>query len=123
MIGIGLLVFFLIPGLLSYSALYGLFHSGRAVAPEPPGVNTIEAAVVILLCSAVLHVLTALVIAGNAVICQEIVCPVRVPAAWLDPYARAFEAVERQRATARALSGLLLLALGQGALAYALARA
>lgn len=119
MIGIGLILFFLVPGLLAYAALYGLFHSGKAIAPEPPGVNTIEASVVILLCSAAAHALTTLLIAGNGLFCAAVACPLRVPAAWLDPYARTFAAVEHQGITARPLGGLLVLALAQGSLAYA----
>lgn len=123
MIGIGLLLFFLVPGLLAYAALYGLFHSGKTVAPEPPGVNTIEASLVILLCSAVVHALTTSLIAGNAALCAAVPCPMTVPAAWLDPYARAFAAVESKGITARALGGLLALTLAQGGLAYAGVRA
>lgn len=117
-IGVGLLLFFLVPGLLAYAALYGLFHSGKTIAPEPPGVNTIEASVVVLLCSAAAHVLTTLLFAANAKLCQVAPCPLTVPAAWLDPYARAFEAVERKGIATRALGGLLALALAQGGLAY-----
>ena len=118
MIGIGLLLFFLVPGLLAYAALYGLFHSGRAIAPEPPGVNTIEAAIVILLCSAGAHALTAALFAANDALCRAVPCPIRVPDAWLDPYARALSAVEAKGVTARALGGLLAIALAQGGLAY-----
>lgn len=123
MIGVGLLLFFLVPGLLAYAALYGLFHSGRTIAPEPPGVNTIEASVVILLCSAATHALTTMLFAGNAELCRTVSCPLTVPAAWLDPYARAFEAVERKGIAARTLGGLLVLALVQGGLTYAGVRA
>ena len=123
MIGVGLLLFFLVPGLLAYAALYGLFHSQRTIAPEPPGVNTIEASVVILLCSALAHALTISLFVGNAVLCDAVACPLSVPAAWLDPYARAFTAVESKGITARALGGLLMLALIQGGLAYAGVRA
>lgn len=119
MIGVGLVLFFLVPGLLAYAALYGLFHSGKAIAPEPPGVNTIEASVVILLCSAAAHAATALLIAGNALVCEALACPVRVPAGWLDPYALTFAAVEHQGISARALGALLVLGLTQGTLAYA----
>lgn len=122
MIGVGLFVLFLIPGLLAYSAIYGLFHSGKSIAPEPPGVNTIEASVVILLCSAAVHAVTAAAVAGNALFCEFLACPVRVPGAWLDPYARAFHAMGSKGANARILAALLLLATAQGGLAFGLVR-
>lgn len=122
MIGVGLLLFFLIPGLLAYAALYGLFHSGRSIAPEPPGVNTIEASLVILLCSALVHAATALSVAGLVTLCDATACSTHSVSARLDPYALAFDAVERQGIGAGALGGLLLLALAQGGAAYALVR-
>lgn len=122
MLGPGLLLFFLIPGLLAYCAIYGLFHSGKSIAPEPPSVNSIEAVTVILLCSAIVHAVTGLLIEVNDWVCAGGGCPITLRPTYLDPYARAFAAVEDKSVSGHALGGLLFFALVQGGIAYALVR-
>lgn len=87
MLGAGVLVLFLLPGLATYSALYGLFSPRRSIATQPPPANSIEAATLIVGAAAAAHaVATFLVATARAVF-----------AAWgwtsPDPYAAALQAV------------------------------
>ena len=122
MIESGLLLFFIVPGLLAYCALYGAFHSGRSIAPEPPSASSIEAVTIILLSSVVVHVTSAVLIHVNHVVCNHLPCPIRLPRGLLDPYAAALGAIEREKASGEAIGGLLGVALSQGIAAYALVR-
>lgn len=118
MLEAGLLLFFLVPGLLTYCAIYGLFHSGKAIAPQPPDVNSIEAVTVIFLCSTVVHASTAVLIDLNSWLCSAQSCSLTLPSGLLDPYARAFQAIDGKGVTGHALGGLLGAALLQGIVAY-----
>lgn len=122
MIESGLLLLFLIPGLLAYCAIYGLFHSGKAIAPEPPGVNSVEAVTVILLCSVVVHATAGTLIFLNALVCESQICPVAFPAALLDPYSTAFRSLKDAQAPGRTLGMILGISLAQGVVAYVLVR-
>lgn len=123
MIESGLFLFFLIPGLLAYCALYGLFHSGKAIAPEPPGVNSVEAVTVILLCSVTVHAAAGALIFVNGLVCHAGFCPISAPNAWLDPYSVAFRSLKDAQAPGRTLGMLFGVSLLQGIAAYALVRA
>ena len=95
MLETGILLLFLAPGLAAYAALYGLFHNGKAIAPEPPSANTIEAVVVIAGMSLLVHAGTAALFSANDLVCARFAgaCPFRVPAPWLDPYRSALDVV------------------------------
>lgn len=123
MIQSGLLLFFLVPGLLTYCALFGAFHSGRSIAPTPPAATSVEAVTLVVLGSAVVHGMTAILIHMNGVICRNLACPVPLPAGLLDPYAAAFDVIGRGAASSDALGGLLVIALAQGIVMYVLVRA
>lgn len=85
MLATGVLLLLLAPGVAAYAALYGLFHSGKAIAPEPPGANTLETVTIIGGVSLVMHAVCAAAFAFNDVICDA-QCPIKVKPAWLDPY-------------------------------------
>lgn len=114
----GILLFFLIPGLLFYCGLYGLFHSGKTIAPEPPGANTIEAITVVLLSAAVIHAVTALGVSLNEALCERVICIVSVPLQSVDPYVLASQASKGQQFTHGGVIALLGAALLQGIVAY-----
>lgn len=122
MIESGLLVFFLIPGLLAYCGLFGTFDSGRAIAPEPPPPSSIEVVTIVLLASAIVHVTSGALVFLNDVIRAAGVTLVHLPAGLIDPYAAAFHAMDHGAASGRALGGLIGIALLQGAAAFALVR-
>jgi hypothetical protein len=118
MLETGILILFMIPGVAAYAALYGLFHNGKAVAPEPPSANSVEAAVVIIGASVLIHTVTAIAFAVNSAACQN-GCPVKVPVAWLDPYAAAVSALSGKGIAGTALAMTLTAVVVQGAAAYA----
>ncbi len=72
----GIVVLFLVPGLIAYCAIYGVFHSGKAIAPTPPTANSIEAVTVILLASVAAHGITALLFVANDRLCGALRCPI-----------------------------------------------
>lgn len=122
MIESGLLLFFLIPGLLTYCAFYGTFHSGKSIVPEPPAPGSIEIVTLVLLSSAVVHVTSASLIHLNHIAIEHIGSLVALPAGLLDPYAAAFGAIEAEQVNGDALGGLVGIALLQGLIAYKLVR-
>lgn len=75
----GIVVLFLVPGLIAYCAIYGVFHSGKAIAPTPPTANSIEAVTVILLASVAAHGVTALLLVANDALCGALRCPIPLP--------------------------------------------
>ncbi|MGZ2410739.1 hypothetical protein ACUXST_000136 [Sphingomonas sp. F9_3S_D5_B_2] len=118
----GIFLFFLVPGLLAYCALYGLFHSGKAIAPEPPAAHSVEAVTVILLAAVAVHVASAVLIAINSAICYRIGSLVSVP---MEPdiYVTASKAMSAKQISADELVELLGASLAQGILAVAGIRA
>ena len=52
---LGAALLFLVPGLLAYCALYGIFGSGLKISVAPPPANSIEALTVVLLASLFAH--------------------------------------------------------------------
>ncbi|MBX3592917.1 hypothetical protein [Sphingomonas sp.] len=123
MIESGLLLFFLIPGLLSYCAFYGTFHSGRSIAPEPPAPGSVEIVTLILLSAAVVHVTSAAFIHINHIFVAKVGGILHLPAGLVDPYAAAFRAMGSQEASGDAIGGLVGIALMQGLIAYVIVRA
>ena len=77
---------FLIPGLLAYCALYGIFsRRTQSIAPPPPPANSIKTITIVLVASVIVHGLTALLIGLNGQLCSTFCClPVRE--GWDDPY-------------------------------------
>lgn len=117
MLETGVLLLFLVPGLAAYAAIYGLFHSGKAIAPEPPSANTVEAVVIIAGASIAVHALTAFGFALNVAICRE-GCPVGVPRGWLDPYGAALGVTSGGTATGSSIAFALGGIAVQGAATY-----
>lgn len=113
----GIIVLFLVPGLMAYCALYGLFHNGKAIAPEPPSANSVEAVTVILLASITVHAVTAGLFTANNLVCTGS-CPFDAPATWLDPYRPATSAIANGTANGSALTFLLMAVIVQGLVAY-----
>ena len=70
MLETGVLLLFLVPGVAAYAAIYGLFHTGKTIAPEPPSANSIEALVIVVGASIVIHALTSLVFTVNLAVWQ-----------------------------------------------------
>jgi hypothetical protein len=109
----GLLLLFIAPGLAAYSALYGLFHSGKSIAPEPPAANAVETIAVIASAALLSHFLTAAAFGLNMAWCiSELPCPLHVPVSWFDPYRSVFTAMAGKgmgtSGTAMALGGVLI---------------
>lgn len=121
MLETGILLLFLVPGLAAYASIYGLFHSGKTIAPEPPAANTIEAVIVIAGASVVVHLLCAGAFTLNGALFSTHYL-LSVPPAWLDPYRSALAAVAGKGIGGTAL-GLALAAVSvQGATTYSAAR-
>jgi hypothetical protein len=114
----GLILFLLVPGLLVYCALYGIFHSGRTIAPEPPAANSIEAVTVILIASLAVHGITAVAISMNEAMC----CLIETSFSPPDLYDTATRALANDDIRSETLTTLLIAALVQGVVAYAAAR-
>jgi hypothetical protein len=121
MLETGILLLFLAPGLAAYAALYGLFHNGKAIAPEPPSANTIEAVVVIAGVALLVHAATAALFSLNDLACM-VVCPVPVPATWLDPYHSALDVVGGKGIGGNAVTLALIGVTAQSLLTYAAIR-
>lgn len=121
MLETGILLLFLAPGLAAYAAIYGLFHNGKAIAPEPPSANTIEAVVVIAGVALLVHAATAALFSLNDLACSA-ACPIQVPTPWLDPYHSAFDVVGGKGIGGDAVTVALLGVAGQSLLTYAAIR-
>lgn len=121
MIESGLLLFFLVPGLLACCAFYGTSHSGRSIAPEPPPGSS-EIVTLVLLSSAVVHFTTATLTWLNHLVASHVGALLTLPAGLVDPYAAAFRAIRDQQADGHAIGGLIGIALLQGGIAYHLVR-
>lgn len=117
MFGTSIALLFLIPGLAAYAAIYGIFHDGKRIAPEPPGANTVEAVIIIAGVSVVVHAATSSLFALDRVICHG-GCPLTVRAGWVDPYGSAIKAVTGHGIGGTALSLALLAVCGQAAVIY-----
>ena len=121
MLETGVLLLFLVPGVAAYAAIYGLFHTGKTIAPEPPSANSIEAVVIIVGASIVVHAITSLLFTINLGVCS-FGCPVRLPGTWLDPYGGAMRALAGGGIGGTALSLSLLGVVVQGAIIYGAVR-
>ncbi|MFV0625015.1 hypothetical protein ACBY01_13535 [Sphingomonas sp. ac-8] len=118
MLETGILLLFLAPGLAAYAAIYGLFHDGKAIAPEPPSANTVEAVIVIAGAALLVHAATAALFSLNGLVCAHATCMVRVPAPWLDPYHSALDVVGGKGIGGNAVTVALLGVAGQSLLTY-----
>lgn len=101
-----------------YAGLYGLFHSGKTIAPEPPAANTIEAITVVLLGAAVIHAIFALLVSLNNPICENLWCPISTSFKSVDPYVLASSAAKGEQLTHGGVLALLGAALFQGVVAF-----
>lgn len=112
MLQTGLLLLFLLPGLAAFCAFYGLFHNGKAIAPEPPAANSLQATAIIAGGSIIVHGLTALLFMLFAFACHH---RCSVTPALLDPYHAAFGAISvadaRSAGVFWAMSGLVAQAI------------
>jgi hypothetical protein len=121
MLSAGVLLLFLVPGLCAYAALYGLFHSGKAIAPTPPSANTVEAVIIIVGASLLVHAATAICFAADAWVCRH-GCLVEVPRAWLNPYGSAVHAIEGGAIGGAGITLALAGTAAQGLGSYGLVR-
>lgn len=114
MLETGVLLLFLAPGLAAFCALYGLFHTGKAIAPEPPAANSIQAAAIIAGASIVVHGVTATAFAIDSWWCAH-GCAIIVPQDFVEPYGAAFRAINAKRITSLgvlfAMAGLTIQTL------------
>lgn len=122
MLETGILLLFLAPGVAAYAALYGLFHDGKAIAPEPPGANTIEAVTIIAGVSLLVHAASAMSFSINGLLCGDI-CLIKVKPAWLDPYRGAALAMAGKGISGAGITLALAGVTVQALLAYAAFRA
>ena len=118
MLATGILLLFLAPGVAAYAAFYGLFHDGKAITPEPPAANTIEAVTIIAGAALIAHVTCGAIFSLNDLLCDDR-CPIKAKAAWLDPYHSAIVAMGGQGISGAGVTLVLLGVTLQSIASYA----
>lgn len=119
-IKLGTALLFLIPGLLAYCALFGIFatRSQLSVAPIPAAPNSIKTLAIILIASVVTHGATALINAAGLWLCARGICVARLPYGYHDIYGTISRLSRNGPADAFEVSFLVAGAVAQGLAAY-----
>ncbi len=118
----GVILLFLTPGVAVYAAVYGLFHSGKSIAPAPPHANSLEAIAVILFGALAVHIASLGLSELNGWICGYLCCPIPVSDTVLHPYRAVWDTVEKPAEYSARILGLLSIGLIQGIAGYLIVR-